>query len=108
MRLINLSLWMRVLLITTQLTMDGPGPYMVERLPGKPFLLWQEVSQAKQGEISSELIHSSQGTLYCLHYLSMKVSSTVTSLKALSTWQASTNLLSIPSTVCNPLQSPTW
>ena len=32
----NLFLWMKVLLITILLTVDMPGPYVDERLPGKP------------------------------------------------------------------------
>ena len=63
---------MRVLLFATQLNVDGPGPYMVKCYQESLFLSWQEVSQAKQSEISSELIYSSQGTLYCLCYLLKK------------------------------------
>ena len=110
MRLINSSLWTRVLLITAQLTVDGPGPYAVGRLLGKHFFVVArgKSGQAKQDIIGTHLILLIQGTLYCLRYLSKKGSSTVTSSKALSTWQTSTHSLSVPSNVCNLFWPLTW
>src|SRR5882762_11122733 len=105
MRLINSSLWMRVL-SPHNLPWMGLGHMWSKGYRESLFLLWQKVSRAKQSEISSELIDSSQGTPYCPRYLLVKVSSTATSLKALLTQRASTNLLSIPLIVCNPFQPP--
>jgi len=90
--------------IATQLTMDGPGPYVVKRLPGKPFFV---MAKGKSGQAKWDIIRTNwffSGTPYCPRYLLVKVSSTATSLKALLTQRASTNLLSIPLIVCNPFQ----
>jgi hypothetical protein len=35
----NLFLWMKALLIAVLLIADTPGPYVAERLPGKPFFV---------------------------------------------------------------------
>jgi hypothetical protein len=70
-------------------------------------LSWKEVSEDKWNNLNWNSSIVVQDILYYLHYLSRKVSSIVTLLKALSTQPASINLLSVPLTICNLFWPPT-
>ena len=77
---------MKVLLIGALLTVDMPGPYVAERLQGKPSSVIAKGGSSQYNWNSPFVI---QDALYYLHYLSKRVSSIVTSLKVLLTQPAS-------------------